>query len=228
MADERKRRHNLLSGTLGAELASGATNITFAAALQEYGSDIATLAADEHLVLVIESEVVYLTAYTSGATTGTVVRGKEGSTDATHANGTALKSAPTKTDFWAPAYTTVATSEGTTTTTFTDLATAGPAVTVTIGQSGAALVTLTANIDGTGSNIRTYMGFAVSGASTVAAADTAANMQQHDSANTNTQQSWTGIVTGLTAGSNTFTAKYRTSGGTGTWANRHIIVEPIT
>lgn len=99
MANEKRRRHNLLSGTLGAQLTSGATTITFAAALQEFGTNIATLASDEHLALIIESEIVYLTAYTAGATTGTVARGQEGSTDATHANATAWEHGPTKRDW---------------------------------------------------------------------------------------------------------------------------------
>ncbi len=41
------------------------------------------------------------------------------------------------------------------------------------------------------------------------------------------QGSATFFVTGLTAGSNTFTAKYRVTGGTGTYLNRTIIVIPL-
>ena len=41
------------------------------------------------------------------------------------------------------------------------------------------------------------------------------------------QGSATFYVTGLTAGSNTFTAKYRVDAGTGTFANRTIVVIPL-
>jgi hypothetical protein len=100
MATTFRRRHNLLSNTLGAALTTGSTSITFGSALQEGGSNIATLGTDEYLPLTIESEVVYLTAYTAGATSGTVVRARENTVDpgVSHANGTAVKNAPTKRD----------------------------------------------------------------------------------------------------------------------------------
>ena len=41
------------------------------------------------------------------------------------------------------------------------------------------------------------------------------------------QGSATYVVSGLTAGSHTFTAKYRTSAGTETFTNRSIIVIPL-
>ncbi|MBI3358540.1 MAG: hypothetical protein HY037_02980 [Nitrospirae bacterium] len=41
------------------------------------------------------------------------------------------------------------------------------------------------------------------------------------------QVSATFYVTGLTAGSNTFTAKYKTSAGTATFVNRNIVVIPL-
>lgn len=99
MANEKRRRHNLLSGTLGASLTNVATSVTFTAALQEYGANIATLTSAEHLALVIDSEIVYLTAYTAGATSGTIARGQEGSTAAAHANGASFGCRPTKRDF---------------------------------------------------------------------------------------------------------------------------------
>ena len=73
------------------------------------------------------------------------------------------------------------------------------------------------------------MAFAVSGATTVAASDTKALIVPFygNGANLKTQVSATYLVTGLTAGGNTFTAKYRTTGGTATWLNRSIIVIPL-
>jgi len=43
-----------------------------------------------------------------------------------------------------------------------------------------------------------------------------------------TRASATSVITGLTPGSNTFTAKYRITGGTGTWRDREIVVVPLT
>jgi hypothetical protein len=75
------------------------------------------------------------------------------------------------------------------------------------------------------------MGFAVSGNTTQAASDTKALvLQQNASENSSriqVQASATYLVTLLAAGSNTFTAKYRVSTGTGTWVNRSIIVGPL-
>lgn len=117
--------------------------------------------------------------------------------------------------------TAVATSETTTSLTYTDLATSGPAVTLTTGTS--VLVALSASMDNSGSNT-SQMGVAVSGASTVAADNVTAI-----SAN-GTEQVRAGalfLVSGLTAGSNTFTAKYVVGGGTGTFASRTIVVIPL-
>ena len=67
------------------------------------------------------------------------------------------------------------------------------------------------------------MGFAVTVATTVAAVDT----QALEKTNTDpAQMSATHLVTGLTAGSNTFTAKYKSSSSTCTFVNRNIIVTP--
>jgi hypothetical protein len=126
--------------------------------------------------------------------------------------------------------TTVATSETRSATTYGDLTTVGPAATVTIPASGRAMVILTANeanSSATGAN--TYMGFAVSGATTIAPSDAQTfNFANGGAANTvSVQGSATYLVTGLTAGSNTFTAKYRVNGATGTWSNRSIVVLPL-
>jgi len=112
--------------------------------------------------------------------------------------------------------------------TYTDLTTVGPAVTATIGSSGKAVVILTAGIANNTDDTATFMGFAISGATTRAAADATALRAQnkHDDIN---QRSATYFVTGLTAGSNTFTAKYRQSTvmKIGTFVNRTIMVIPV-
>lgn len=114
----------------------------------------------------------------------------------------------------------VLTGQSTTSTTYVDLATAGPAVTVTTGTK--ALVILSAELFNNTAGSNTSMSFAISGASTVAASDNnrillGVNGQYLDC-------SFAMVVTGLTAGSNTFTAKYKTTTGTATFSARKIIV----
>lgn len=122
-----------------------------------------------------------------------------------------------------PASAGVATSQTTTSTSYTDLATVGPAVTLLTGT--AALVIVTAEVDTTGGGVVPRMGFAVSGASTVAATDTW-GLKVDAAAACLIQASFAVLVTGLTPGVNTFTAKYRVGSGTGTFLNRGITVWP--
>lgn len=80
-------RTNFQKGTLGASLTNSGTTITFASA-----PGFATLAAGEYVPLVLgydeaDPEIVYLTAYTSGATSGTIARGKEGTSGTARDNG---------------------------------------------------------------------------------------------------------------------------------------------
>lgn len=117
---------------------------------------------------------------------------------------------------------TVATGQTTTSTSYTDLATVGPAATITTGTK--ALVFITSNIDNQSNNGQGYVGFAVSGASTVAAADTQA-LHYYSSGTIALQYGAAYYVSGLTAGSNTFTLKYRSgNGSTQYFANRQITV----
>lgn len=120
---------------------------------------------------------------------------------------------------------TVATSETTTSTSYVDLTTTTDTVTVTIGSSGMALVmiqTLSSNTGGT-----CFAGFAISGASTVAAADGYAVIHSGHASGVQTQTGTSFVVTGLTSGSTTFKMKYRASAGTATFANRRISVIPF-
>ena len=107
------------------------------------------------------------------------------------------------------------TSQTTTSTSYTDLGTVGPAVTITTGTK--ALVILTAVIDNSSSGNRSNMGFAVSGASTIAATDKwSISLISTGSYVPQMTASGVFLVTGLTAGSNTFTAKYRSSNAAAT------------
>jgi hypothetical protein len=124
-----------------------------------------------------------------------------------------------------PTSATVATSQTTTSATFTDLATAGPAVTLTTGTS--ALVIISSMIQTTTGNA-VYAGFAVSGATTIAASTTSALKAYSAGGLLGTAQTLVCLVT-LTAGSNTFTMKYGNVQGTetGTYNARTITVIPL-
>jgi len=120
-------------------------------------------------------------------------------------------------------FATTAAQETTTSTSFTDLATVGPTVTLTTGTK--ALVLLSADIDpSTSSGFTLTMGCDVSGASTVGASD--AQAMYHFPRNAATGHRGTAAVyySGLTAGSNVFKAKYKTSSGTAYFFRRELTV----
>jgi len=114
----------------------------------------------------------------------------------------------------------VATNQSTTSSSYVDLTTPGPAITITTGtQAVIGLVGKLANA--TGGNI-SHMGFAISGATTLAAADETAIDFESSAAADEVQCSLVQVVTGLTAGNNTFTAKYKANAGTAFFTNRQI------
>lgn len=119
----------------------------------------------------------------------------------------------------------VATSQTTTSTTYADLGTSGPAVTANTGTS--AIVTVSGGMTNSDVNGYTFMSYAVSGATTSSAADARAMQFIHSVGNFGNQLSFQYVHTGLTAGTNTFTAKYRVTTGTGTFANRSISVQSL-
>ena len=98
---------------------------------------------------------------------------------------------------------------------FIDLTTAGPAVTITTGTK--ALVTVGCRMTTGAAAGETDMGFVVSGASTLAAdVERSQIFIQEASGSAYCGASRSILVTGLTAGSNTFTAKYRYVGTSST------------
>ncbi len=117
------------------------------------------------------------------------------------------------------------TSDTTTSTTYTaNLAsTSGPAVTATTGTQ--ALVCIYASCSNSGT-AAALMAWAVSGATTAAASDDS-SIGSSGTASTGTRSSGIFLQTGLTAGSNTFTANYRVGSGTGTYVSRRIVVIPL-
>lgn len=120
----------------------------------------------------------------------------------------------------------VASQQATTSTSYTDLSTVGPTVTITTGTK--VLVSIVAELAKTGSATPdSYASFAISGATTLAAANNpyAIRFQMGDAVGGSFQFGGTWIVTGLTAGSNTFTMKYKdAAGGTTYFANRTLSV----
>jgi hypothetical protein len=120
---------------------------------------------------------------------------------------------------------TVTTGETTTSTTFTDLATVGPTVSsLTTGTF--ALVFLGSAIDNNTAGSSGLMSVDVSGATTTAASDANSTSYLSPAANQAARIS-TFVPLTLTAGSNTFKAKYRVTANTGTFTNRKILVLPV-
>ena len=115
---------------------------------------------------------------------------------------------------------TVATSQSTSSTSYTDLATAGPAVTLTTGTQ---VLVFTNTETSTASGRYVFADFAISGATTRAATDDTCAKTGIDPGTTQDRVSVSNLVT-VTAGSNTFTMKYRTNAGTSSFGNRTIIV----
>lgn len=100
--------NGLLNSLGGAGLTNVATAVTFTAALTHSGGTavptigggdiipLSILGADNKL-----AEIVHLTAYVSGATTGTILRGQEGTAGVAHGVGAFVVHAPTAED-WNP------------------------------------------------------------------------------------------------------------------------------
>lgn len=94
-----RRLYNNSVGTLGAALTNSGQTITFASA-----PAFATVTAPDFIPLILEPasssqsqnfEIVHLTAYTSGQTTGTIARGQESTAAVSHSNGAAWCCGPT-------------------------------------------------------------------------------------------------------------------------------------
>lgn len=119
------------------------------------------------------------------------------------------------------------TFESTTSTTYTDLGTVGPTITVTTGTK--ALLMIGAQVANTNAGLGSRVGVDISGATTTAAAD--ANSYYAESGNNGDgfQGCWVTINNSLTGGSNTFKTQYRTTagGGTSTFGHRLVAAVPF-
>lgn len=116
------------------------------------------------------------------------------------------------------------TTETTTSTSYTDLATTGPTITVTTGTR--AIVVISARMENNTAGQGCFVGYDISGAHTEAATDVNSLIFESDSAGQAMAASHVTMHT-LTAGSNTFTAKYKVDGGTGSFSRRKIVVMPF-
>lgn len=103
----RLRYNGLVAELAGSGLTDSATSITFAAALTHSGGTaVPTLSGDYIPLTILDSdgvpkEVVYLTAYTTAGTTGTISRGMEGTTGVAHSAGVALHQSHLTADVYA-------------------------------------------------------------------------------------------------------------------------------
>lgn len=121
---------------------------------------------------------------------------------------------------------TILTSESTTSTSFADLTTVGPAITTT--TSNRAILMLCCNLqNNTVASSLCMMGVDITGASTVSAADADSLIYETSATTTELQMAYVNVYNGLTPGVNTFTAKYRVSAGTGVFGRRRIVVLPF-
>ena len=118
----------------------------------------------------------------------------------------------------------VATAQTTTSTSFADLATAGPTVTVTVGASGKVALHLASRIANSSADTDCYVGVDISGASTVAATSL---LIASAGAGKILRFGCTTIITGLSAGSTTFKMQYAVAAGTGTFEARELTVAPV-
>jgi hypothetical protein len=116
-------------------------------------------------------------------------------------------------------------SQGTSSSSYTDLANVGPSVTMTPPPSGKVLVHIYGLCDGSGAGVASAMSFELSSGNTQAADDSFAISNVETDAR---RLGATFLLTGLAASSTLFRAKYRaTGGGTATFADRRLIVQPI-
>lgn len=115
----------------------------------------------------------------------------------------------------------VSASETTVSTTYADLTTTGPAVTLTTGTR--ALVWMNCQISNSGAS-GSYASHAITGATASAAVDSTAIIADQPTGGGLPRYGTCDLRTGLTAGVNTFTMQYRVTAGTGTFQKRRIVV----
>jgi hypothetical protein len=119
----------------------------------------------------------------------------------------------------------VSTAETTTSTSYTDLSTSGPSLTRDTGAS--AIIIVGGILRNSSAGGICFMGVTISGASAIAANDAAAFQVESTASDDRVGASFVDFRTGLTPGSNVFTAKYRVTAGTGTFSSRRVDIIPL-
>ncbi len=118
----------------------------------------------------------------------------------------------------------ILTAQSTTSTSYANLSTAGPSMTKTTGTTALVLWHCTMTNNSANSN---FMSVEVSGATTDTNLENRALRFRETETGTTVHLGTHFLFTTLTPGSNTFQAKYRVFGGTGTFSNRRITVIPF-
>ena len=122
------------------------------------------------------------------------------------------------------------TNESTTSTSYVKLTTTTDAATVTVGATGKVLVSFGADVALSGGG-QALMVFAITGATTLTAANAATagynTTSIPNSASFATHDERSILLTGLAAGSTTFSMYYAITSGTGAWRNRIISAVPL-
>jgi hypothetical protein len=208
---------DLKGGTSGQVLSKNSnTDLDFAWVAQDDSNAIQNAIIDAKGDLIVGTADDTPARLAVGGTNGHVLK-----VDSSTASGLAWGALPSSAP--ASASATIATEQSTTSTSYTDLATSGPAVTLTTGTK--ALVIFTSLAYASALNYESRVSFAVSGSTTIAASDSNGSLRARMSNGESdaTRFSVATFVT-LTAGSNTFTMKYKAGGVTSYFSNREIIV----
>lgn len=166
-----------------------------------------------------EGMVAYLTAPTAPAATGAVTTVPTGIT--TVYNGSVWVCT---TPVGAYSNTSASSTSATYVTTLTGDSTA---ISVTLATGTTALIQFSDQCQNSAAGNSLWTSISVSGATTLAAADASSAAATVSGANYGVSLSRTWILSGLTAGTNTFTLNYRTNGGTGTHNGRSLVVQGV-
>lgn len=124
-------------------------------------------------------------------------------------------------------YADIATQQTSTSTSWADLATAGPTVKVYVPPTGKVKCGLYSSMSNSlATNQRTMMGVDITGATTLTPQNKYTIQQRASTAN-DIRYGAVFLISGLNEGWTTFKAQYQVQSGTGTWQDRQIWVEPI-
>lgn len=136
-----------------------------------------------------------------------------------------VKSGTNQITFRTPQQQQILTEQSTSSTSYTNLTSTGPTVTVTTGSM--AFVSWHCSLRNNSTN-SSYMSVGVTGATTDAANDDRSIRHRDGTGSSGEEMMGIGFLfTSLNPGTNTFQAKYRVIGGTGTFRNRRISVIPL-